>query len=55
MCPRDALLLAITAGTRVAGVGGQALADWTAYFLGNVEPGLAALLRAAHAFGISRS
>ncbi|MGI8622902.1 MAG: hypothetical protein ACR2NB_05305 [Solirubrobacteraceae bacterium] len=45
MCPRDQLLVAITAGTRAAGAGSDALAQWTAYVLDHAAAGLDTLLR----------
>jgi len=44
VCPRDQLLIAITAGTRAAGADRQLIADWTTYVLDHVDPDLAALL-----------
>lgn len=47
MCPRESLLLAITAGTRVAGAGREPLKQWTEYALANVDASLAGHLEAA--------
>jgi hypothetical protein len=46
-CSRDALLHAITAGTRVARVGGGALDEWTTHVLNVVEASLSARMREA--------
>jgi uncharacterized protein (DUF433 family) len=47
LCHRDDLLLALTAATRVAHEGGEALAQWTEYVVSSVDPALGKHLRAS--------
>lgn len=47
LCHRDDLLRALTAATRVAHEGGEALTEWTRYVLSSVDPTLGKYLQAS--------